>query len=90
MARNDKRRGFRSRRVKGPSGDVKYAAQFSAVLIGVLFIGIPSYLQKWLWMRQFGYLEVFWKLLSVQWGMFLLGFAFAFLFFSVQLQTGDP
>jgi hypothetical protein len=53
----------------------------SAVLIGAFFLEIPSYLQKWLWMRQLGYLEVFWKLLSVQWGMFLLGFVFAFLFF---------
>jgi len=52
-----------------------------ALLIGAVLLEIPAYLQKWLWMRQLGYLEIFWKLLSVQWGMFLLGFVFAFLFF---------
>ena len=52
-----------------------------AVLVGAVLPEILAYLQKWLWMRQLGYLEIFWKLLSVQWGMFLLGFVFAFLFF---------
>ena len=32
-------------------------------------------------MRQLGYLDVFWTLLSVQWMMFFSGFVFAFLFF---------
>ena len=32
-------------------------------------------------MRQLGYLKIFWTLLDVQWGMFVLGFVFAFLFF---------
>jgi uncharacterized protein len=47
---------------------------------GVL-IDIPTYLQKWLWMRQLNYLDVFWTLLFVQWGMFLFCFIFTFLFF---------
>jgi hypothetical protein len=51
------------------------------VLIGVLLLEIPAYLQKWLWMRQLGYLDIFWTLFSVQWVMFFLGFVFAFLFF---------
>lgn len=52
-----------------------------AMLIGGALLDIPSYLQKWLWMRQLGYLKIFWTLLDVQWGMFVLGFVFAFLFF---------
>ena len=52
-----------------------------AALIGLILPEVLACLQKWLWMRQLGYLEIFWKLLSVQWGMFLLGLVFAFLFF---------
>lgn len=71
---------------RGPIGRRPLARRLSlylisAVLIGVVLPEILAYLQKWLWMRQLGYLEIFWKLFSVQWGMFLLGFVFAFLFF---------
>lgn len=52
-----------------------------AILVVGTLLDIPSYLQKWLWMRHLGFLEIFWTLLTVQWGMFLLGFVFAFLFF---------
>jgi uncharacterized protein len=52
----------------------------AALLIGGILLDIPHYLQKWLWMRQLGFTEVFWTLFTVQWGMFFVGFAFAFLF----------
>jgi len=52
-----------------------------AILVVGTLLDIPSYLQKWLWMRQLGFLNIFWTLLTIQWGMFLLGFVFAFLFF---------
>ncbi|WGS20566.1 MULTISPECIES: UPF0182 family protein [unclassified Bradyrhizobium] len=57
-----------------------------AILIGAILLEVPAYLQKWLWMRQLGYLEIFRTLLSVQWGMFFLGFVFAFLFFWSNLR----
>ncbi|MGH6715666.1 MAG: UPF0182 family protein, partial [Bradyrhizobium sp.] len=53
----------------------------AAILAVGTLLDIPSYLQKWLWMRQLGFLDIFWTLLTIQWGMFLLGFVFAFLFF---------
>lgn len=58
----------------------------SVALLGSLLLEIPAYLQKWLWMRQLGFSEIFWTLLSVQWGMFFLGFAFAFLFFWINVR----
>ena len=60
----------------------RWALYFIAAIfiIGAL-LDIPAYLQQWLWMRQLDYLEIFWTLLSVQWGMFVFGFVYAFLFF---------
>jgi uncharacterized membrane protein (UPF0182 family) len=58
----------------------------SVALAGGLLLEIPAYLQKWLWMRQVGFLEIFWTLLSIGWGMFFLGFAFAFLFFWINVR----
>lgn len=66
---------------QGPFGRRLTLYLILAALIGAVVPEVLAYLQKWLWMRQLGYLEIFWKLLSVQWGMFLLGFVFAFLFF---------
>jgi uncharacterized protein len=53
----------------------------AAIVVVAALLDIAAYIQKWLWMGQLGYLEIFWTLLSVQWGMFLFGFVFAFLFF---------
>jgi uncharacterized protein len=53
----------------------------AVVLVGGALLDIPAYLQKWLWMRQLDYVQIFWTLLSVQWGMFFFAFVFAFLFF---------
>lgn len=55
------------------------------VIIAVL-LAIPDYLQQWLWMRQLDYVEVFWTLLSVRWGMFLVGFMIAFLFLWLNIR----
>ena len=49
-------------------------------------LDIPSYLQKWLWMRQLGFTEIFWTLFWAQWGMFFAGYLFAFLFFWSNLR----
>ena len=37
-----------------------------------------SLIEKWLWMRQLGYQQVFWKILSIQGTLFCLAFACAF------------
>jgi uncharacterized protein len=75
-----------------PSGANSFASQkphlprwglyaFLAVLTAGVLIEIPTYLQKWLWMRQLNYLDIFWTLLFVQWAMFFFCFIFTFLFF---------
>jgi uncharacterized membrane protein (UPF0182 family) len=55
-------------------------------LIGVaivllVFLSITSGLiQQWLWMRQVGYLDIFWRLLSVKWSLWGLAFLAVFLY----------
>ncbi|MEO6829458.1 MAG: UPF0182 family protein, partial [Acidobacteriaceae bacterium] len=54
------------------------------VAVAVVLTVLAGMIEKWLWMRELHYVEVFWKLLSVQWGMFGIAFvlAFAFLWFN--------
>jgi hypothetical protein len=59
----------------------------SLLFLGIVLSEVPAYLQSWLWMRQVGYLQVFWTLFTVQWGMFAIGFAFAFLFLWLNIRT---
>ena len=60
------------------------------VPILVLFIfaatAIPDLLQKWLWMGQLHYSEIFWTLLSVKWGMTCVAFIAAFLFLWINIR----
>lgn len=74
---------------QGPSSRRWVLYLISAVLIGSILVEIPAYLQKWLWMRQLGYLQIFWTLLSVEWLMFFLGFVFAFLFFWANVREAN-
>jgi len=55
------------------------------LLIGILAF-IPSWIQKWLWMRQLGYAGVFWTLLSVRWELFCGAFALALLYLAFNLR----
>lgn len=50
------------------------------VLLVIVLMAIAGNVQKWLWMRQLGYIGIFWTLLSVQWVMFCSAFVFAFLY----------
>jgi len=56
------------------------------VLIGVaivllIFLSLTSGLiQQWLWMRQVGYLDIFWRLLSIKWSLWSLAFLVFFLY----------
>ena len=47
---------------------------------------IPDLLQKWLWMRQLDYSEIFWTLLSVKWGMTCVAFIASFLFLWINIR----
>ena len=55
-------------------------------LIGVaifllIFLSVTSGLIKqWLWMRQVGYLDIFWRLLTVKWSLWGLAFLAVFLY----------
>src|SRR5579871_6376411 len=62
------------------------AISIAVVVLAALVFGLPGYLQQWLWMRQLGYLGIFWTLLSVQWIMFAAAFAFAFLFLWINIR----
>ena len=58
----------------------------AAVLLIVVLGSITGYIQKWLWMRQLGYVGIFWTLLSVRWAMFGAAFVFAFLYLWINLR----
>ena len=58
-------------------------------VLAVLFVAlivIPSFLQKWLWMRQLDYSVIFWTMFSVRVGLTLGTFAFAFLFLWLNIR----
>ena len=52
-----------------------------AVLVGILFVGrgALSYYVDVLWFGSLGYADVFWKTLSIQWGVFAAFAAATFL-----------
>jgi uncharacterized membrane protein (UPF0182 family) len=56
------------------------------LLLGVALITIPALLQKWLWMSQLNYAGIFWTILSVKWGLTVIGFLAAFLFLWINLR----
>jgi uncharacterized membrane protein (UPF0182 family) len=61
------------------------------VLIGVILViailaFLPSWIQKWLWMRQLGYSGIFWTLFSRRWGLFGAAFVIALLYLWVNLR----
>jgi len=74
----------------------------AAVLLIAALVVIPDLLQKWLWMRQLNYEDIFWTLFSVKLGMTCVAFIGAFLFlwintrqaarniFALALAESDP
>jgi uncharacterized membrane protein (UPF0182 family) len=61
------------------------------VFIGVILViailaFIPSWIQKWLWMRQLNYAGIFWTLFSVRWGLFGAAFVVAVLYLWINLR----
>jgi hypothetical protein len=57
-----------------------------ALLLIAALLEIPRYIQKWLWMRELDYVNIFWTILSVQWRMFCVSFAVAFLYLWINLR----
>jgi uncharacterized membrane protein len=68
------------------------------VIVGALSIiailaFIPSWIQKWRWMRQLNYAGIFWTLFSLRWGLFVAAFVVALLYlwmnFRLAMKNGD-
>jgi uncharacterized membrane protein (UPF0182 family) len=57
-----------------------------AISVIAILALIPSWIQKWLWMRQVGYSGVFWTLFSVQWGLFCAAFVVVSLYVWINLR----
>jgi uncharacterized protein len=55
------------------------------LLIAILAV-VPSWIQKWLWMREVGYSGVFWTLFSVRWELFGTAFVVALLYIWINLR----
>ncbi|MGA9960084.1 MAG: UPF0182 family protein [Acidobacteriaceae bacterium] len=59
----------------------------AAIAVIVVLTVIAGLIQKWLWMRQLHYLDIFWTLLSVQWAMVGVAFVCAFAFLWINLRS---
>ncbi len=57
-----------------------------AIAVIAILAFIPSWIQKWLWMRQLGYTGVFWTLFSMRWGLFCAAFVVALLYVWINLR----
>jgi hypothetical protein len=74
-------------RVGGPRGVRPIRLAFiGAILVIAILAFIPSWIQKWLWMRQLGYDGIFWTLFSVRWGLFGAAFVVALLYLWINLR----
>jgi hypothetical protein len=49
-------------------------------LLAAALVSIAGIVEKWLWMRQLGFVDIFWTLLAVRWAMFCSAFVLAFLY----------
>jgi len=62
---------------------ISIAAVIGALLVLGAVLGI---VQQWLWMKELGFLGVFWTLLSAKWAMFCAAFVVAFLYLWINLR----
>jgi len=58
-----------------------------AISVIAILALIPSWIQKWLWMRQVGYSGIFWTLFSVRWELFCAAFVVALLYLWINLRV---
>jgi hypothetical protein len=61
-------------------------AILGAIAILIVLASIPSWIQKWLWMRQVGYSGIFWTLFSVRWELFCVAFVVVALYLWINLR----
>ena len=64
---------------------------FLAIIgLGIIFLIFSStasgLIEKWLWMREVGYAQVFWRILSIKWALFGIAFGFVLLCFWINLR----
>jgi uncharacterized membrane protein (UPF0182 family) len=64
---------------------LKFIIAAAVVLIGLVSF-IPGWIQKWLWMRQLGYVGVFWTIWSVRWELSVVAFVVALLYLGINLR----
>jgi hypothetical protein len=64
---------------------LKFVIAAAFVLIALLAV-IPDWIQKWLWMRQLGYVGIFWTIWSVRWELFAAAFVVALLYLGINLR----
>jgi uncharacterized protein len=56
-------------------------------IVSLIFLSMTSGLiQQWLWMRQVGYLNIFWRLLTVRWSLWGLAFLAVFFYTWINLR----
>jgi uncharacterized membrane protein (UPF0182 family) len=58
----------------------------AAVVFLILFSATSGLIQQWLWMRQVGYLDIFWRLLTVRWSLWSLAFLAVFFYTWINLR----
>jgi uncharacterized membrane protein (UPF0182 family) len=58
----------------------------ACLIVFLIFLSkATSFVEKWLWMRQLGYVEIFWEILSVKWALFGIVFGCVLLCFWISL-----
>jgi len=56
------------------------------ILFLIVLASITGIIEKFLWMKQLGYDEIFWKILFIKWGLFIVSFIIVFLLFWINLR----
>jgi uncharacterized membrane protein (UPF0182 family) len=64
-------------------------AILAVIVVLVAFVLGAGWLQKLLWMKQLGYLGIFWGILSVEWGLAGIAFMVALLFFWINFRVAS-
>ena len=54
-------------------------AALSLIVLLIILTTVSGRIVEWLWMRQLGYENIFWRLLAVKWTLFALAFAGVFI-----------
>jgi uncharacterized membrane protein (UPF0182 family) len=58
-----------------------------AIVFLVLLSKTAGLIEKWLWMKQLGYADIFWEVLSIKWGLFGVAFGCVFTCLWIDLRV---